>query len=114
MPLLNKKILNDLEQNKYAFDDIIPNDAPVIVKYFNPVYFGSWFVLEGQKIFDDWEFFGVEELDNKIRFTDFSLSFLETMQLPYGEKIKIDENYNGTHGDLKKMVENYGDNYQLF
>ena len=43
MPLLNKKILNDLEQNKYAFDDIIPNDAPVIVKYFNPVYFGSWF-----------------------------------------------------------------------
>tara|TARA_R110002124_G_scaffold103139_1_gene251715 strand:+ start:471 stop:818 length:348 start_codon:yes stop_codon:yes gene_type:complete len=115
MGLLNKEILNELEKNQYAFDDVIPDNAPIIVKFINPVYFGSWFVLEGKKIFNDWEFSGVEELDNKISFTEFTLSSLEDLNLPFGEKIKIDENYKGgTHKDLKKMVENYGDNYQLF
>ena len=76
MKLLTKEIINKLETTKYNREELTPNDAPVLVKFFNPVGGGTWYALEGEKIIDgyedartgelkdDWVFYGFVDLGN--------------------------------------------------
>ena len=58
------------------------DDAQVVVKYFNPVGAGTWYVLEGEKQENgDYLFFGFVEL-LEAEYGYFSLSELQNIQIP--------------------------------
>lgn len=58
------------------------DEAQVVVKYFNPVGAGTWYVLEGEKQENgDYLFFGFVEL-LEAEYGYFSLSELESIQIP--------------------------------
>jgi hypothetical protein len=106
MKLLTKEIINKLETTKYDHEELIPDDAPIIVKFFNPIGAGTWYALEGQKVNDyrKWVFFGFADLGNPdfAEYGEFALSELEEVQLPLGLGIERDMHYSGTHKDLKE------------
>ena len=63
----------------------------VLVKFYNPFGRGTWYVFEGEKFGEDWEFFGLVDL-----FTTelgyFTLSELEAVRQQFG--IERDPNFN--------------------
>jgi hypothetical protein len=102
MKLLTKEIINKLENTKYNHEDLIPDDAPVLVKFFNPSGIGTWYALEGEKVKDDWVFFGVADLGFP-EYGEFVLSELESIKAPpFGLGIERDMHYTGTNKDLKE------------
>ena len=102
MKLLTKEIINKLENTKYNHEDLIPDDAPVLVKFFNPSGIGTWYALEGEKVNDDWVFYGVADLGFP-EYGDFVLSELESIKAPpFGLGIERDMHYTGTNKDLKE------------
>jgi|TARA_R100000008_G_C3559327_1_gene155149 hypothetical protein len=104
MKLLTKEIINKLETTKYDREELIPDDAPIIVKFFNPMGAGTWYALEGEKVNDDWVFFGFADLGNPdfAEYGEFVLSELEGIELPLGLGIERDKYFSGTHKDLKE------------
>ena len=106
MKLLTKEIINKLETTKYDHEELIPDDAPIIVKFFNPIGAGTWYALEGQKVNDyrKWVFFGFADLGNPdfAEYGEFVLSELEGLRLPLGLGIERDIHFSGTHKDLKE------------
>ena len=67
--------------------------AKVIVKYFNPVGVGTWFITEGNKLDNgDYEMFGYCHLgdDEYAELGYVMLSELEKLNLPFGLKIERD------------------------
>tara|TARA_R110002020_G_scaffold201822_1_gene404646 strand:- start:290 stop:607 length:318 start_codon:yes stop_codon:yes gene_type:complete len=101
MKLLTKEIINKLEKTKYDHEELIPDDAPIIAKFFNPMGAGTWYALEGEKVKDDWIFFGVADLGFP-EYGEFVLSELEGIELPLGLGIERDRHFSGTHKYLKE------------
>jgi hypothetical protein len=108
MKLLTKEIekkltdRNALIAQRHRAGDWEYSDDKVIVKYFNPVGRGTWYVMNGEKQPDgDWIFFGLVDLFER-EWGYFSLNELESVELPFGLKIERDMHYSGTYQDLKE------------
>ena len=116
MKLLTKEIINKLETTKYNREELTPNDAPVLVKFFNPVGGGTWYALEGEKIIDgyedartgelkdDWVFYGFVDLGNPdyAEYGEFLYSELLDYKGDWGLGIERDMHYSGTNKDIKE------------
>ena len=108
MKLLTKDIekkltdRNALIAQRHRAGDWEYSDDKVIVKYFNPVGRGTWYVMNGEKQSDgDWICFGLVDLFER-EWGYFSLNELESVELPFGLKIEGDMHYSGTYQDLKE------------
>lgn len=94
MKLLTKAIEDKLAKFPLYSQDGLP-EKEVVVKFFNPMGAGRWFVTEGEKQDDgDWLFFGLVELQEK-EWGYFTLSQLQSVKLPFGMGIERDRNYKG-------------------
>jgi len=70
-------------------DDIPLAEKPVIAKFFTPDSNWAWFVFEGEKRGEDWEFFGMVHGFER-EMGSFMLSELESVKGPLGLKIERD------------------------
>lgn len=101
MKLLTKEIEQMLEKFPLYSQEKKGEDATAICKFFNPIGSGTWYVLEGEKIGDDWRFFGIAEIYER-EYGYFMLSELESVQLPFGMGIERDIYFEPTKvKDLK-------------
>lgn len=93
MKLITKTIENKLL--KHPLGSTVGNNVKdVIVKFFNPCGPGTWYVFEGEKIGNDWVFFGLVDLSEK-ELGYFNLSQLELLSLPWGLSIERDKYFTG-------------------
>ena len=93
MKLITKEIENKFKEYPLYSQDEMLGNAKVIVKYFNPIGAGTWFITEGNKLDNgDYEMFGYCHLgdDLNAEFGTILLSELENLELPYGLKIERD------------------------
>lgn len=82
MQLMTPEIEQRLKDYPLYSQDGKGDEAQVVVKYFNPVGAGTWYVLEGEKQENgDYLFFGFVEL-LEAEYGYFSLSELESIQIP--------------------------------
>lgn len=82
MQLMTPEIEQKLKDYPLYSQDGKGDEAQVVVKYFNPVGAGTWYVLEGEKQENgDYLFFGFVEL-LEAEYGYFSLSELESIQIP--------------------------------
>lgn len=88
MKLLTQAIKRKLPKI-YATESIPLEEKPIICKFFNPIGFGNWYVIEGEQKEDDFIFFGLVDLHEQ-EFGYFSLRELESTRLPLGMKIERD------------------------
>tara|TARA_B100000131_G_scaffold319963_2_gene366956 strand:- start:11736 stop:13679 length:1944 start_codon:yes stop_codon:yes gene_type:complete len=103
MKLLTKAIIGKLEKTRYDKEKPIPNDAPVLARFFNPSGSGTWSVLEGEKLpNNDWRFFGVVDIGQDKEYGYFNLSQLQDIKGQFGLGIERDRNFKGTRASLDK------------
>lgn len=70
------------------------NTKPVIVKFFTPDSNWTWYVVEGERRSEDWEFFGlVEGLETEWGY--FTLSELQSIRGSIGLPIERDKFFDG-------------------
>jgi hypothetical protein len=79
----------------YSTDGLPAAERKVVAKFFNPVGRWTWFVLEGEKTADGWEFFGLVD-GHEREFGGFTLRELEAVKLPFGLGIERDISWNPT------------------
>lgn len=102
MKLMTKEIEEKLLAAPIGSKDGQGMDAEVIVKYFNPVGAGSWYILEGEKQDDgDWLLYGLCSIF-ETEYGYVLLSELENLRLPFGLTIERDLYSKGTLGDFCK------------
>jgi len=92
-----KLITKDIEKKLLAhpvYSTDNNNIKDVLVKFFNPCGIGTWYVFEGEKHGDDWEFFGLVDLYEK-ELGYFTLSELQSIKLPFGMSIERDKYFDG-------------------
>ena len=89
MKLLTKEIEKKLEKAPIRSKDGQGKNAEVICKFFSPWGNWTWYVLEGERYDNDWEFFGYVESDFP-EYGYFTLSELESVVGPFGLKIERD------------------------
>tara|TARA_B100001750_G_scaffold247979_1_gene276007 strand:- start:3325 stop:5604 length:2280 start_codon:yes stop_codon:yes gene_type:complete len=103
MKLLTKAIISKLEKTRYDKEKPVPNDAPVLARFFNPSGSGTWSVLEGEKLpNNDWRFFGVVDIGQDKEYGYFNLSQLQDFKGQFGLGIERDRNFKGTRASLDK------------
>ena len=103
MKLLTKAIIGKLEKTRYDKEKPVPNDAPVLARFFNPSGSGTWSVLEGEKLpNNDWRFFGVVDIGQDKEYGYFNLSQLQDFKGQFGLGIERDRNFKGTRASLDK------------
>lgn len=93
MNLMTKALEKLFEKYPLGSQDGLGGQAKVIVKYFNPVGVGTWFITEGNKLDNgDYEMFGYCHLgdDEYAELGYVMLSELEKLNLPFGLKIERD------------------------
>ena len=93
MNLMTKEFEKLFEKYPLGSQDGLGGQAKVIVKYFNPVGVGTWFITEGNKLDNgDYEMFGYCHLgdDEYAELGYVMLSELEKLNLPFGLKIERD------------------------
>ena len=93
MNLMTKELEKLFEKYPLGSQDGLGGQAKVIVKYFNPVGVGTWFITEGNKLDNgDYEMFGYCHLgdDEYAELGYVMLSELEKLNLPFGFKIERD------------------------
>lgn len=93
MKLITKELEELFEKYPIGSQDGLGGQAKVIVKYFNPVGAGTWFITEGNKLENgDYEMFGYCHLgdDEFAELGYVMLSELEKLNLPLGLKIERD------------------------
>lgn len=94
MKLMTKEIEKKLPK-LYANEKKQPSEILVVAKYFAPWGNWTWYVTEGDKIGDDWQFFGmVHGMEKELGY--FALSELEDTTGPFGLTIERDM-YFGKH-----------------
>ncbi len=94
MKLLTTAVIKKLEKTP-LYSTEKQDVSPVLVKFFNPVGAGTWYVLEAEKQEGgDWLFFGLAEIHEK-ELGYFTLSELQSVQLPFGLKIERDMYFDG-------------------
>ena len=79
----------------YETESTALEEKEAIVKFFNPMGTGTWYVIEGEEQDVDFLFFGLVELYEQ-EFGYFSLKELESINLPFGLKIERDINFENT------------------
>ena len=93
MNLMTKELEKKKKKYPLGSQDGLGGQAKVIVKYFNPVGVGTWFITEGNKLDNgDYEMFGYCHLgdDEYAELGYVMLSELEKLNLPFGLKIERD------------------------
>ena len=93
MNLMTKELEKLFEKYPLGSQDGLGGQAKVIVKYFNPVGVGTWFVTEGNKLDNgDYEMFGYCHLgdDEYAELGYVMLSEIEKLNLPFGHNIERD------------------------
>lgn len=82
MQLMTQELEQKLKNYPLYSQDGKGDKAEVVIKYFNPVGCGTWYVLEGEKQENgDYLFFGyVELLEGEYGY--FSLRELENLKIP--------------------------------
>ena len=93
MNLMTKELEKLFEKYPLGSQDGLGGQAKVIVKYFNPVGVGTWFITEGNKLDNgDYEMFGYCHLgdDEYAELGYVMLSELEKLNLPFRLKIERD------------------------
>lgn len=93
MNLMTKELEKLFEKYPLGSQDGLGGQAKVIVKYFNPVGVGTWFITEGNKLDNgNYEMFGYCHLgdDEYAELGYVMLSELEKLNLPFGLKIERD------------------------
>ena len=93
MKLLTKEIEAKLPK-LYSQEKV--KDPVIIVKFFTPWSNWTWFVIEGEKVDGNWQFFGmVHGLEHEIGY--FNLNELESLTGPMGLKIERDKFFGYDH-----------------
>ena len=104
MNLLTKTIENKLAHNGIGSHDGEGVNAPVIVKYFNPMGRGTWLITEGEKQENgDWLLWGMCHI-YEWEWGTVMLSELQNLKLPFGMGIERDLYSKGTVKELMKGV----------
>ena len=92
MKLLTPTIIKNLPRLN-STSGIVNEDKIVICKFLNPIGDGTWYVVEGEKVGNDYHFYGAVEFNTK-RWCHFTLSELKKKKLPFGFKIIRDRSYS--------------------
>lgn len=93
MKLMTKELEEVFEKYPLGSQDGLGGQAKVIVKYFNPMGVGTWFITEAEKRENgDFEMYGYCNLgdDNMAEFGYVMLSDLQEIKLPFGMTIERD------------------------
>lgn len=110
MELLTDKIKEKIELYPMGSQDGKGLEAKVIVKYFNPLGAGTWFITEGEKLENnDYILYGYCHLgdDNCAECGEILLSDLQSIKLPFGMSIERDL-YLKEDCTLKEAIEQTG------
>ncbi len=93
MELITKEIEEKFKKYPLGSQDGLLGDSKVVVKYFNPVGVGTWFITEGNKLENgDYIMYGYCHLgdDDMAEFGYVKLSELKEIKLPFGMEIERD------------------------
>lgn len=102
MKLLTEKIKKKFRKKFPLYSQESIEDPQVVVKYFNPLGIGTWYITEANEQKDgDWLMFGLCVLD-VAEFGYILLSRLETLKLINGLSIERDLHFNGHISDARK------------
>lgn len=82
MELMTKEIEEKLERTGLfpEIDDLF--EAEVIVKYFNPCGAGTWLVIGGERVEDDWELYGYATIGYEWEWGSFMLNEMKSYRGP--------------------------------
>lgn len=102
MKLLTEQIKEKFRKTYPLYSQESTEDPQVVVKYFNPIGLGTWYITEANEQEDgDWLMFGLCCID-EAEFGYICLSQLESLQLPYGLSIERDLYFDGRISDARK------------
>jgi hypothetical protein len=111
MKLMTEEIKRKLPK-LYASEEMKAENIPVVVKFFNPAGAGTWYITEGEPLYDgppsdggevqDWKFFGLCSI-HEPELGYVLLSELEGYRGPFGLKIERDLHWNGTLKDAMTL-----------
>ncbi len=93
MKLMTKELEEVFKKYPLGSQDGLGGQAKVIVKYFNPMGAGTWFITEAEKLDNgDYEMYGYCHLgdDEMAELGYVMLSQLQQMKLPFGMTIERD------------------------
>lgn len=93
MELMTEELKEKFKQFPLYSQDKKMGNAIVVVKYFNPLGAGTWFITEGNELDNgDYELFGYCHLgdDEMAELGTVMLSELENIKLPFGMTIERD------------------------
>ena len=96
-----KELSNKMDTGATEYTDGI--DRPCAVKYFNPCGAGTWLILDGEKVGDDWLLYGLCHL-YEWEWGYVSLKELESVKLPFGLGIERDRYGSGTIREMAKQL----------
>ncbi len=102
MKLITKQIERQLESYPIYSQEESGDQAKVICKFFAPIGSYKWYVLEAERVDDDYRFFGLvvnNYGDRELGY--FMLSELESVRLPMGLGIERDTSFEIT--ELHKL-----------
>ena len=102
MKLLNDELAAKFECHPFCSCGDNLFDEEVVAKFFNPLGKAYWFILEAEKMEDDYLMFGYCELGLGPDCSEWgyvSLKELESLVLPFGLGIECDLNVKGTVRD---------------
>ena len=93
MKLITKQLEKELAKYPLYSQDGKKDEALVICKFFLQGY--TWYVLEAEKIDDDYEFYGI--IDGQEReYGYFTLSQLESLRGQWGLRVERDRSFKPT------------------
>lgn len=95
MKLMTKEIEKKLEQTGLfpKIDNMM--EAEVIVKYFNPCGAGTWLIIGGERVQDDWELYGYATLGYGWEWGSVMLSDLTSYKGQFSLGIERDLYFEG-------------------
>jgi hypothetical protein len=103
LKLLSKKLATILPLPSHV--ETIPlGERKLYAHLYNPNGEGDWFIMGGHKTTYDYMFYGLQILDD-LSVCSFSLNYLESIKLPFGERIRRDRSFKGmTFDELRKNL----------
>lgn len=102
MELMTKEIEEKLEQTGLFPEIDSLFEAEVIVKYFNPCGAGTWLIVGGERVGDDWELYGYATLGYGWEWGSVMLSELKAYKGPF--LIGIERDLYCTGQCVKELV----------
>ncbi len=107
MKLLNDDLVEKLVGHPFCSCGDNLFDEEVLVKFFNPLGRAYWFILEAEKLDDDYLMFGYCDLGLRSDCAEWgyvSLRELDSIVLPYGMGIERDLYVKGSVRDNLKAL----------